>query len=120
MMSAHLLRPEQVDHGFSGWVNRTFDRFREWYGSYLDWTLNARPAVYLVWAGVSALALFMFVMIPTFASKELAPTEDQGVSFGVMTARGNATIDATIRYADAAGQLFDESADPRSTCHTTF
>src|SRR5256714_13505912 len=24
MMSAHLLRPEHVDHGFSGWVNRTF------------------------------------------------------------------------------------------------
>src|SRR5216117_1458132 len=83
MMSAHLLRPGHVDHGFSGWVNRTFDRFREWYGSHLDRTLNARPAVYLVWAGVSALALFMFVMIPSFASKELAPTEDQGVIFGI-------------------------------------
>src|SRR6184192_4329311 len=85
MMAAHLLRPEHVDHGFSGWVNRTFDRFREWYGSHLDRTLNARPAVYLVWGGVSALALFMFVMVPKFGSKELAPTEDQGVIFGVMT-----------------------------------
>src|SRR5216117_2600793 len=83
MMSAHLLRTEHVDTGFSGIVNRTFDRFREWYGSHLDRTLNARPAVYLVWAGVSALALFMFVMIPSFASKELAPTEDQGVIFGI-------------------------------------
>src|SRR2546422_1460372 len=81
MMSAHLLRPEHVDHGFSGWVNRTFDRFRDWYGSHLDRTLNARPAVYMVWGGVSLLALFMFATIPTFASKDVAPTEDQGVIF---------------------------------------
>src|SRR6201984_1048734 len=102
MMSAHLLRPEHVDHGFSGWGNRTFDRFLEWYGSLRDRTLHARPAVYLVWAGISALALFMFVMIPTFASKELAPTEDQGVIFGIVTAPANATIDDRIRSHDAA------------------
>src|SRR6188472_4387944 len=71
MMCANMLRTEHADHGFSGWVNRTFDRFRDWYGSHLDRTLNARPAVYLVWGGVSALALFMFIMIPTSASKEL-------------------------------------------------
>src|SRR5205809_1712853 len=120
MMSAHLLRPEHVDHGFSGWVNRTFDRFREWYGSHLDRTLNARRAVYLVWAGVSVLALFMFVMIPKFASKELAPTEDQGVIFGVVTAPANATIDDTIRYADAAGKVFKDIPDTRFTFQITF
>ncbi|PYK79797.1 MAG: multidrug efflux protein, partial [Verrucomicrobia bacterium] len=32
MMSAHLLRAEHTDSGFSGLVNRTFDRFRNWYG----------------------------------------------------------------------------------------
>src|SRR5947208_5625563 len=120
MMSAHLLRAEHVDKGFTAIVNRTFDRFREWYGSHLDRTLNARPAVYLVWAGVSALALFMFVMIPTFASKELAPTEDQGVIFGVMTAPANATIDDTIRYADAAGKVFHDVPDTRFTFQITF
>src|SRR6188472_1325221 len=71
MMSAYLLPPHHVEHGFKGWVDRTFDRLREWYGKHLDRTLNARPAVYIVWAGVSALALFMFIMIPTSASKEL-------------------------------------------------
>jgi multidrug efflux pump len=120
MMSAHLLRPEHVDHGFSGWVNRTFDRFREWYGSHLNRTLNARPGVYAVWAGVSALALFMFVMIPTFASKELAPTEDQGVIFGIVTAPANATIDDTIRYADAAEKVFLGVPDTRFTFQITF
>src|SRR5213596_453118 len=120
MMSAYLLRPGHVDHGFSGWVNRTFDRFRDWYGSHLDRTLKARPAVYLVWAGVSALALFMFVMIPSFASKELAPTEDQGVIFGIITAPANATIDDTIRYADAAGKVFHDFPDTRFTFQITF
>jgi len=120
MMSAHLLRPEHVDHGFSGWVNRTFDRFREWYGSHLDRTLNARPAVYIVWGGVSAIALLMFVMIPTLGSKELAPTEDQSVIFGIVTAPANATIDDTIRYADAAGKVFHDIPDTRFTFQITF
>ncbi|HMC28174.1 MAG TPA: efflux RND transporter permease subunit, partial [Verrucomicrobiae bacterium] len=107
-------------HGFSGFVNRTFDRFRDWYGSHLDRTLNARPAVYVVWGGVSLIALFMFVTIPKVATKELAPKEDQGVIFGIITAPANATIDDTIRYADAAGKVFQDIPDTRFTFQITF
>src|SRR5213075_2148748 len=120
MMSAHLLRPEHGDHGFSGFVNRTFDRFRDWYGSHLHRTLNARPAVYVVWGGVSLIALFMFATIPKVATKELAPKEDQGVIFGIITAPANATIDDTIRYADAAGKVFQNIPDTRFTFQLTF
>src|SRR5437867_8060140 len=119
MMSAHLLRPEHVDKGFTAIVNRTFDRFRDWYGAHLDRTLAARPAVYVVWAGISALAVIMALLIPTFASKELAPTEDQGVIFGIVTAPANATIDDTIRYADAAGKVFKDIPDTRFTFQIT-
>src|SRR5438093_4618586 len=119
MMSANLLREGHVDAGFSGWVNRTFDRFRDWYGAHLDRTLAARPAVYVVWAGISALAVIMALLIPTFASKELAPTEDQGVIFGIVTAPANATIDDTIRYADAAGKVFKDIPDTRFTFQIT-
>src|SRR6266568_159379 len=119
MMSAHLLRAEHVDKGFSALVNRTFDRFRDWYGEHLDRTLAARPAVYVVWAGISALAVIMALLIPTFASKELAPTEDQGVIFGIVTAPANATIDDTIRYADAAGKVFQDIPDTRFTFQIT-
>src|SRR3989475_3530293 len=115
MMSAHLLRAEHVDKGFTAIVNRTFDRFRDWYGAHLDRTLAARPAVYVVWAGISALAVIMALLIPTFPSKELAPTEDQGVIFGIVTAPANATIDDTIRYADAAGKVFQDIPDTRFT-----
>jgi multidrug efflux pump len=119
MMSAHLLRAEHVDKGFSAIVNRTFDRFRDWYGAHLDRTLAARPAVYVVWAGISALAIIMALLIPKFASKELAPTEDQGVIFGIVTAPANATIDDTIRYADAAGKIFNDIPDTRFTFQIT-
>ena len=120
MMCAHLLRTEHSDRGFSGFVNRTFDRFRDWYGSHLDRTLNARPAVYVVWAGISLIALFMFAAIPKVATKELAPKEDQGVIFGIITAPANATIDDTIRYADAAGKVFHDIPDTRFTFQITF
>src|SRR5213596_315544 len=119
MMSANLLREEHVDAGFSGWVNRTFDRFRNWYGEHLDRTLRARPAVYAVWAGISLLAVFMFAGIPKVAVKELAPKEDQGVIFGIITAPANATIDDTIRYADAAGKVFQDIPDTRFTFQIT-
>ncbi len=115
MMSAHLLRSEHVDRGFSGWVNRTFDRFRDWYGNHLDRTLQARPAVYTVWIGLSLLGGLFWYMSPN----ELAPKEDQGVIFGIMTAPANATIDDTIRYADAAGKVFKDIPDTRFTFQIT-
>jgi multidrug efflux pump len=96
MMSAYLLPPHHVEHGFKGWVDRTFDRLRDWYGKHLDRTLQARPAVYIVWAGISL-----------------------GVIFGVITAPANATIDDTIRYADAAGKVFHDIPDTRFTFQIT-
>jgi multidrug efflux pump len=119
MMSAYLLPPHHVEHGFKGWVDRTFDRLRDWYGKHLDRTLQARPAVYIVWAGISLLAGLMFLAIPKLATKELAPKEDQGVIFGVITAPANATIDDTIRYADAAGKVFHDIPDTRFTFQIT-
>jgi len=116
MMSAHLLRTEHENRGFSGWVTRTFDRFRDWYGAHLDRTLAARPAVYAVWIGLSLLGVLFWKMSPT----ELAPKEDQGVIFGIITAPANATIDDTIRYADAAENVFLGLPDTRFTFQITF
>jgi len=115
MMSAHLLRSGSIDKGFSGLVNRTFDSFRDWYGRHLDRTLVARSAVYTVWIGLSLLGALFWYMSPN----ELAPTEDQGVIFGIVTAPANATIDDTIRYADAAGKIFHDVPDTRFTFQIT-
>ncbi len=120
MMCAKLLRPEHSDKGFSGFVNRTFDRFRDWYGRHLDSTLATRPAVYTIWVGVTLLAALMFWLLPMFGSEELAPTEDQGVIFGIMTAPANATMDDTIRYADAANKVFTSIPDTHFTFQLSF
>ena len=49
-------------------------------------TLAKRPAVYTAWIGLTIIAAIMFVLLPKFASKELAPNEDQGVIFGIVSA----------------------------------
>lgn len=102
MMSAALLKPGLSEHGFSGRINRGFDRFKAVYARMLDVTLNSRPAVYTVWLLISCLVVPMFTMSPV----ELAPVEDQGVIFGILDSSSNATLDQTSTYAAAANKVF--------------
>ena len=102
VMSSKLLVEGMSERGFAGRVSRIFNRIRNFYGRTLDATLNARPAVYLVWMGVSLLTVPMFIM----SAKELAPKEDQGVIFGILEASANATLDQTSLYAAAANAVF--------------
>ncbi|ESQ11773.1 MAG: MMPL family transporter [Thiohalocapsa sp. PB-PSB1] len=101
-MSAKLLRSAQdEERGLSGWLNRRFDNLREAYGRALGATLAARPAVYLVWVVVSFCTIPMYM----FSPKELAPTEDQSVLFGIINTAANATTDHNALYAKAAEQI---------------
>lgn len=102
MMSAKLLKPDDEGHGLSGRIARDFKRLRETYGRWLDVTLANRPAVYAVWIVLSLAAFPMFTM----SAKELAPTEDQGVIFGIVDAPADATLDQTSRFASAVAQVF--------------
>ncbi|MEN9635699.1 MAG: hypothetical protein RL077_4103 [Verrucomicrobiota bacterium] len=103
MMSAKLLRSVHgEERGFSGFVNRRFDRFRTAYGRVLDGTLANRPAVYLVWLVITAMTPVMFMFSPA----ELAPAEDQGVIFGILTGSANATADQKAISGKAVEQAF--------------
>lgn len=103
MMSAHLLRSAaEEEKGFTGWVNHHFDRLRQAYGRVLAGTLRARPFVYAIWIVVGLLTIPMYNLSP----KELAPSEDQGVIFGIITAGANATADQNDKYARAAEDIF--------------
>jgi len=115
MMSSRLLKPGIEDHGFAGKIARDFKRFRGFYGRLLNVTLNSRPAVYLVWIAVSLLTIPMFIMSP----KELAPTEDEGVIFGILEASADSTIDQTSRYAAAVNQTFLNIPETRFTFQLT-
>ncbi len=102
MMSSRLLKAGMTEHGLAGKIERDFKKIRNFYGRLLNGTLNARPAVYMVWIVLSLLAIPMFKM----SAKELAPKEDQGVIFGIMNAAANSTLDQTSRYAAAVNNAF--------------
>ncbi len=97
VMSSKLLSANREDHGFTGRINRDFDRLRDFYGKFLDKTLTGRPAVYIVWIALTLLTVPLFMMSP----KELAPTEDQSFLFGIVEAPADATIDNTVFYTEA-------------------
>ena len=102
MMASRMLRDGDVDRGFRGFVNRRFDALRRGYGRALGATLNARPAVYLVWLVITAMTVPMFI----FSPKELAPTEDQSVIFGIINAPAEASADQKRHYGLSTEQAF--------------
>ena len=105
VMTAKFLRAGGQRARFCGsGESHLFERVREWYGKKLDASLRVRPAVYVAWIGLSILAAIFLKM--SMSAKELAPTEDQGVIFGIVNAPANATIEQTSAFADAAGKIF--------------
>ncbi len=116
MMSAALLREGESERGFAGRVNRTFNRIRTSYSRMLKGSLKYRPVVYMVWLVVSLLCVPMFIM----SAKELAPTEDQGIIFGIVDGSGNSTIDAASIFAGEAEAAFRSVDETEFTFQITF
>jgi len=116
VMSAKLLKQGSGEHGLAGRITRDFKRLRTFYGRLLDATLRARPAVYTVWVVVSLITIPMFTM----SARELAPTEDQGVIFGILDAAANSTLDQTSQYAAAANRVFMGIPETDFTFQITF
>ena len=102
MMAAKLLRAGHTESGFAARVNRAFDAVRGAYAKALGRTLNARPAVYALWALLSLLAVPLYVLSP----HELAPPEDQSFVFGIVQNPANASADQKQHYGRAVDQVF--------------
>ncbi len=116
VMSAKLLKAGMSERGLAGRVSGAFGRLREVYGRMLDVTLNSRPAVYLVWVAMALLTIPMFRM----SSVELAPTEDQGVIFGIVQSAANSTLDQNSHFAAAANRAFLSVPETDFTFQITF
>jgi multidrug efflux pump len=100
MMGSKLLRAGDADRGFAGIVNRRFESVRNLYTRLLTGTLNYRPVVLTVWAVVAVLMIPLYM----FSQHELAPSEDQGVVFGVIQSSANSTLDQTNLFTQ---QVYD-------------
>ena len=116
VMSSRLLSHDREDKGLPGRINRDFERLKTFYGRVLDKTLANRPTVYLVWIGLSLLAIPMYLM----SASELAPAEDQGVVFGIVEGPANATIEQTSFYAEKVNDLFEKVPETAHTFQLTF
>ncbi len=102
MMCSRLLSRESENKPFARRIARDFERLKIFYGGILDRTLENRPKVYLVWAALSVFAGIFYLLSPT----ELAPKEDQGVMFGVVSPAPNATLEQVTYFTEKASDVF--------------
>ena len=116
MMSSKMLDAGIEEHGFAAWSARFFAKLKTIYGRLLDVTLNARPAVYVFWLGITLLTIPMFNM----SAKELAPTEDQGFLFGVVETSANSTLDQTVHSTEVVNDVFMSAPETEFTFQVTY
>jgi multidrug efflux pump len=108
MMASKILKEGDDERGFALKVHRIFDRFKAKYTGWLDATLKARPLVITVWLVVSLLCIPLFMN----SASELAPTEDQGVIFGIVEDSANVNLDQAVFYAAEAETIM---SSPKET-----
>jgi multidrug efflux pump len=115
MMGSKLLKAGASHKGLAGIINRNFEKVRGLYTLLLSGTLQYRPVVLTLWAIVVVLMIPFYL----FSMKELAPSEDQGVVFGVIQAAPNATIDQTNLFTKQVYDVYHSFPENASTFQIT-
>ncbi|MEM6961339.1 MAG: efflux RND transporter permease subunit, partial [Myxococcota bacterium] len=115
VMASRLLKPGAHDRGLSQKIGQGFESLKSKYASLLKKSLNARPAIYLMWVALSLLSGVLFNMSP----KELAPSEDQGVIFGVVNTPSNATLEQLLPSKDRVHEIATEFPETQFTFQIT-
>ena len=111
MMGSRMLRQGDSERGFAGWVNHRFDSIRVGYMKRLATSLEFRNVSLVLWL----IVVLLMVPFYMFSQRELAPTEDQSVIFGIVQAAPNATLDQTRLFAS---QIFNVYHSFPETQHT--
>lgn len=105
MLAAKLLRPaEAEERGLAGRINHAFDRLKAAYGRVLEGTLARRGVIYSVWGLIAFLTLPLFIL--SSMTTELAPTEDQGVVFSILSTSANSNIDQTAKFSARVNDVY--------------
>jgi multidrug efflux pump len=115
MMGSKLLRAGDAERGLQGWINRRFDSVRNTYTRALSSTLRYRPVVLTLWIFVAVLMIPFYL----FSQHELAPSEDQGVDFGVIQSAANATIDQTNLFTKEVYDVYRSFPESESIFQIT-
>ncbi len=116
VMSSRLLDAELEHHWLPAHINAVFERLKNIYARWLDRSLSSRPAVYTLWAALFMLAVVFFQQSP----QELAPTEDQGVIFGIVSTPSNSTLEQTAHFTHQANDIFSGTPEMDHTFQITM
>ncbi|GHD16038.1 efflux RND transporter permease subunit [Tianweitania populi] len=109
MMSARLLKKGNHSR-FQKFVDRTFARLENRYERLVSGSLKYRPVTLLIVIVLVGLTGFMF----TKTSSELAPEEDQGALFALVTAPPYATAEYTNTYTTQMRGLTEDIPELRA------
>jgi multidrug efflux pump len=115
MMGSKLLRAGDTERGFSGMINRHFEKVRTLYARMLGGTLQHRLVVFVLWA----IVVLLIVPFYMFSQRELAPAEDQGVVFGVIQSSANSTIDQTNLFTSQVYDVYHSFPESESIFQIT-
>ncbi len=115
MMASRMIRRGDDEKGFAGHITRNFERLKNRYSKVLDGTLANRPLVYLVWVTLTVFAFIFYVVSPT----ELAPKEDQGIVFGILSPPPNASLEQATYYANEAAKVFKSVPEMQQSFQVT-
>ena len=115
MMSSKLLHAGVKHRWLPSHINAAFSKVQNFYAWLLDGALSARPAVYMVWITLFLLAVLFYTQSP----KELAPTEDQGIIFGILETPSNASIDQMSLFSKQVTQVFQSQSETGFTFQLT-
>jgi multidrug efflux pump len=113
MMASRMLSPHRE---IKAPLSKVFDRFSAFYSRKLNASLENRIGVYVFWFFISLSVIPLYIM----SSKELAPTEDQGVIFGIVDTPANSTIDQSSFYGKQVNEVFMSVPETDFTFQITF
>ncbi|MFT5366276.1 MAG: multidrug efflux pump [Candidatus Latescibacterota bacterium] len=97
MLCSRILKPLRGGAD-AGWASRSFDAFFDGLNRVYEGTLQFVMRVRWLMIGVALLmvgaSVYLFGLLP----RELVPTEDRGIGFGIVIAPEGATLEYTDRY----------------------
>ncbi|TWH01239.1 multidrug efflux pump [Mesorhizobium sp. J18] len=109
MMSARILKAD-IHSRFQSFVDRTFDNVADRYERLVQGSLKYRPVTLMIVVALVSLTGFLFMK----TSSELAPEEDVGALFALITAPRYATSEYTSTYADQMRELTEDLPELRA------
>ena len=108
-MSARLLKSGEPGR-FQRIVDTTFERLANWYERRVSSSLDYRPVTLLMVVALFSVTVFMFLNTTT----ELAPEEDSGALFAILTGPRYATNEYTKLYTDQIYTLSKDTPEVRA------